>query len=165
MTRLVLFDFFCNKLTTVWAPTKKLLISWQFSGPYGVTKYDSGWRKDVVNQCLEFGRYHETAQLTFMLDLRHDNGIYIYMFSYTFLTSQPLLTWWYFNERDGGCHWLLYGTCVTVCVCVCLTVCVCVCVCVCDEMSLSSFNCLCWRGSGLFTEPGQSLPEYENGAP
>ena len=44
----------CNKLTTVWAPTKKLLVSWQFSGPYGVTKYGSGWRKDVVNQCLEF---------------------------------------------------------------------------------------------------------------
>ena len=32
---------------------KKLLISWQFFGPYGVTKYGSGWRKDVVNQCLE----------------------------------------------------------------------------------------------------------------
>ena len=44
----------CNKCTTVWAPTKKLLISWQFSGPYGVTKYGSGWRRDVVNQCLEF---------------------------------------------------------------------------------------------------------------
>ena len=35
--------------------TKKLLVSWQFSGTYGVTKYGSGWRKDVVNQCLEFG--------------------------------------------------------------------------------------------------------------
>ena len=44
----------CNKLTSVWALTKKLLVSWQFSGPYGVTKYGSGWRKDVVNQCLEF---------------------------------------------------------------------------------------------------------------
>ena len=44
----------CNELTTVWAPTKKLLVSWQFSGPYGVTKYDSGWRKYVVNRCLEF---------------------------------------------------------------------------------------------------------------
>ena len=44
----------CNKHTTVWAPTKKLA-SWQFSGPYGATKYGSGWRKDVVNQCLEFG--------------------------------------------------------------------------------------------------------------
>ena len=28
---------------------KKLLVSWQFSGPYSVTKYGSGWRKDVVN--------------------------------------------------------------------------------------------------------------------
>ena len=36
--------------------TKKLLVSWQFSGPYGVTKYGSGWRKDVVNQCLEFAQ-------------------------------------------------------------------------------------------------------------
>ena len=33
---------------------KKLLSSRQFSGPYGVTKYGSGWRKDV-NQCLESG--------------------------------------------------------------------------------------------------------------
>ena len=45
-----------NKLTTVWAPTnkqkKQILVSWQFSG---VTKYGSGWRKDLVNQCLEFG--------------------------------------------------------------------------------------------------------------
>ena len=33
---------------------EKLLVSWQFSGTYGITKYSSGWRKDVVNQCLEF---------------------------------------------------------------------------------------------------------------
>ena len=26
------------------------LVSWEFSGPYG-----SGWRKDVVNRCSEFG--------------------------------------------------------------------------------------------------------------
>ena len=45
----------CNKLTTVWAPTKKKHVSWQFSGPYGVTTYGSGWRKDVVNQRLESG--------------------------------------------------------------------------------------------------------------
>ena len=48
----------CNKLTTVWAPTKKLLVSWQFSGLYGVTKYGSGWRKDVVNQCWSLGSRH-----------------------------------------------------------------------------------------------------------
>ena len=46
--------------TNVWynlsclSTNKKLLVSWQFSGPYGVIKYGSGWRKDVVNQCLEF---------------------------------------------------------------------------------------------------------------
>ena len=39
----------CNKLITVWAPTKKMLMSWQFFWTYGVTKYSSGWRKDVVN--------------------------------------------------------------------------------------------------------------------
>ena len=45
----------CNKLNYYCLSTKKkLLVSWQFSGPYGVTKYGSGWRKDVVNQCLEF---------------------------------------------------------------------------------------------------------------
>ena len=31
-----------------------MLVSWQFSGTYGVTEYGGGWRKDVVNQCLEF---------------------------------------------------------------------------------------------------------------
>ena len=43
----------CNKLATVRAPTKNCSLA-EFSGPYGVTKYGSGWRKDVVNQCLEF---------------------------------------------------------------------------------------------------------------
>ena len=33
---------------------KKLLVSRQFSGHYGVTKYGSGWKKDVINKCLEF---------------------------------------------------------------------------------------------------------------
>jgi len=37
-----------------------MLVSWQFSGPYGVTKYSSGWtwRKDVVDQCLEFAVFY-----------------------------------------------------------------------------------------------------------
>ena len=34
---------------------EKLSISWLFSETYGVTNYGSGWRKDVVNQCLESG--------------------------------------------------------------------------------------------------------------
>ena len=42
------------KTNVWWALTKKMLVSWQYSGPYGLTKYGSGWRKDVVNQCLEF---------------------------------------------------------------------------------------------------------------
>ena len=46
MTRLVLFELFVTNL--------RLFVSWQFSGPYGVTKYGSGWRKVVVNQSLEF---------------------------------------------------------------------------------------------------------------
>ena len=51
----------CNKFTTVWAPTKNCSLADSFSsGPYGVTKYDSSWRKDwlmwVVNQCLEFAQ-------------------------------------------------------------------------------------------------------------
>ena len=58
----------CNKLTTLLAPTKKLLVSWQFSGPYGVTKDGSGWRKDVVNQCLEFAlRAHTPKTQEFAL--------------------------------------------------------------------------------------------------
>ena len=55
MTRLVLFELFVTSLLLFEHHQQKLLVSWQFSGPYGVTKYGSGWRKDVVNQCLEFG--------------------------------------------------------------------------------------------------------------
>ena len=55
MIRLVLFELFVTNLPLFEHQQKKLLVSWQFSGPYGVTKYGSGWRKDVVNQRLEFG--------------------------------------------------------------------------------------------------------------
>ena len=58
----------CNKLNTVSAHTHthththtKMLVSWQFSGPYGVTKYGNGWRKDVVNQCLSQACHKPTA--------------------------------------------------------------------------------------------------------
>ena len=53
MTRLALFELFVTNLLLSEHQQKKLLINWQFSGPYGVTKYGSGWRKDVINQCLE----------------------------------------------------------------------------------------------------------------
>ena len=61
MTRLVLFELFELFVTSLllFEHNKKLLVSWQFSGPYGVTKYGSGWRKDVVNQCLECGWWTE----------------------------------------------------------------------------------------------------------
>ena len=45
----------CKTLTTVWAPTTTK----KFSGPYGITKYSSGWRKDVINQCSEFGYWYD----------------------------------------------------------------------------------------------------------
>ena len=60
MTRLVLFELFVTNLLLFEhqknknkTQQQKLLVSWQFSGPYDVIKYGSGWRKDVVNQCLE----------------------------------------------------------------------------------------------------------------
>ena len=53
MTCLVLSELFWQIYYCL-STNKKLLISWQFSGPYGITKHGSGWRKDVVNQCLEF---------------------------------------------------------------------------------------------------------------
>ena len=34
--------------------TEKLFVSWQFFETYGIINYGSGWRRDVVNQCLEF---------------------------------------------------------------------------------------------------------------
>ena len=50
MTRLVLFELFVTNLLLFEHQQKNLLVSWQFSGPYDVTKYGSGWRKDVVMQ-------------------------------------------------------------------------------------------------------------------
>ena len=68
MTRLVLFQLFVKN-------NEKLLVSWQFSGPYGVTKYGSGWWKDVVNQCLEFGARHvlRTQAASSFITARNDN--------------------------------------------------------------------------------------------
>ena len=34
---------------------EKLFVNWQFFETYGVINYGSGWRKDVVNERLEFG--------------------------------------------------------------------------------------------------------------
>ena len=63
MTCLVLSELFVtNLLLFEHQQKKKLLVSWQFSGPYGVTKYGSGWRKDVVNQCLEFDQYQNLSE-------------------------------------------------------------------------------------------------------
>ena len=45
----------CYKLTAIRVPTKNC----QFFKTYGVTSYGSGRRKDVVNQCMEFGRFGE----------------------------------------------------------------------------------------------------------
>ena len=40
----------CNKLTTIWAPTKKLLVSWQFSGPYGPLHFG----RTMLYMCIEY---------------------------------------------------------------------------------------------------------------
>ena len=37
---------------------KKLSLSWQCFEIYGAINYGSGWRKNVVNQCLEFDGFH-----------------------------------------------------------------------------------------------------------
>ena len=41
----------CYKLAAIWTPRKNCQL---FSETYGVTSYASGWRKEVVNQCLAF---------------------------------------------------------------------------------------------------------------
>ena len=41
----------CCHLST----NQKLSVSWQFFDTYGVINYGRGWRRDVVNQCLELG--------------------------------------------------------------------------------------------------------------
>ena len=66
MTRLVLFQLFVTNLLLFehqhqqqqQQQQQNLLVSWQFSGAYGVTKYGGGWKEDVVNQCLEYGPTH-----------------------------------------------------------------------------------------------------------
>ena len=45
---------YCS-LSIIEKQTKKLSVNWQSLETYGVTNYGSGWRKDVVNLCLEFG--------------------------------------------------------------------------------------------------------------
>ena len=45
---IVLFQLYNITNVPLFEQQQKLLISWQFSGPYDVTKYGSGWRKDVV---------------------------------------------------------------------------------------------------------------------
>ena len=43
---------------------EKLFVSWEFSETCGVINYGSGWRKNVVNKCLEFG-YPHTPSIAF----------------------------------------------------------------------------------------------------
>ena len=106
MTHLVLFELFVTNFCL--STNKKLLISWQFSGPYGINKYGSGWRKDVVNQCLEFDIYR-------FCDWIYDTWTPV-------LHVQVLLCIPYF-----WCHALLYGlvwhvnTLCAYCQCVCVT--------------------------------------------
>ena len=45
----------CNKPTTVWAPTKNCSLADSFLDPMAYLNTAVVWRKDVVNQCLEFG--------------------------------------------------------------------------------------------------------------
>ena len=47
----------CVVLLRIWAPRENCLllsISWQFFKTCGVINYGSGWRKDVIDHCLEF---------------------------------------------------------------------------------------------------------------
>ena len=45
------------KLTAVQASSKNCSLA-EFFETYGVISYGRGWRKDVVNQCLEYVRDH-----------------------------------------------------------------------------------------------------------
>ena len=46
----------CYEFTTPFEHQRKTVCWLTVSETYGVINYGSGWRKDVVNQCLEFGR-------------------------------------------------------------------------------------------------------------
>ena len=90
MTRLILFELFITYYCL--STNEKILVSWQFSGPYGVTKYGSGWRKDVVNQCLEF------AWNTFPVDLLLGNRVVLLhccCVGVTAMAQEPTPTWLY----------------------------------------------------------------------
>ena len=47
----------CYKLTAVWASSKNRSLADSFSETYRVINYVSGWRKHVVNQCLELSAH------------------------------------------------------------------------------------------------------------
>ena len=43
----------CYKHTAIWAPVQNCPLADSFFETRGVVSYGGGWRKDVVNQCLE----------------------------------------------------------------------------------------------------------------
>ena len=54
MTRLVLSGLFVTNMLLFEHQQKNCSLADSCLDGYGVTKYGSGWMKDVVNQCLEF---------------------------------------------------------------------------------------------------------------
>ena len=75
---IVLFELFVTNLLLFEHQQKQnkktacSLNSWQFSGPHGITKYDSGWRKDVINLRLESG-YHPEQKGT----IKHKRPLFL----------------------------------------------------------------------------------------
>ena len=75
MTHLVLSEFVTNLLLS----EHQL----KFSGNYDVTKYGSGWRKDVVNQRLEFVCGHVCSLFTNEEQKKRASDIIIWYFRHT----------------------------------------------------------------------------------
>ena len=93
----------CYKLTAIWAQ-----IRWQFSKTYYVPNYGRGWKKDVVNQCLESGLHvlpSHTPKTTFQCTaLTANTRFFSFSFSSSFNPSVIcyIISWVYL---DCFKHW------------------------------------------------------------
>ena len=153
-----LLQTFCHLITN-----ENLFVSWRFFETYGRINYGSVWRKDVANQCLQFGlsvnimliinlacgwegpvRFCSSCKscVSKLLMPPCDSWIWLVLCTHT----QKVLC----QNKVFGLKFVVFSFCLScywiLCVLTCLwwkwNVCVCVCVCAC--VCVRHWNCL-WK--------------------
>ena len=71
-------------------------VSWQFFETYGIISYGSGWRKDVVNQCLEFEQPAQLCQAVLCVTRIRKRGALGYAWQHRWGQS---VRWWRERHR------------------------------------------------------------------